>query len=232
MAKFAADTLKAKKVAILVRRQQRLLGRPRRRSSAEAFKKLGGEIVARAALQRGRHGLPRPAHRASRPPSPDAIFVPGLLHRGRAPSPARRASSASRCRSSAATAGTRRKLCEIGGEAHRRLLLLEPLLGRRPEPGRPEVRRRLQGQVRPGARTRLAALGYDAARILADAMTRRGLAPTAPKVRDAHRRRPRTSRASPGTITHRREAQRREAGGDPQGRGRQVLLTETSSPSR
>ena len=73
----------------------------------QAFKKLGGDDRRRAVLQPGRLGLPGAAD-ADQGREPRGDLRPGLLHRGRHDRRARRASSASRCRSSAATAGTRR----------------------------------------------------------------------------------------------------------------------------
>ena len=150
MAKFAFDTLKVKKVAILVRRARATTRWGSRRSSARPSRSSAARSSREQSLQRGRLGLPGPAHGDQGRRSPRPSTCPATTPRsGR--SPARRGSSASRCPSWAATAGIRRSCCEIGGEALERLLLLEPLRRRRPEPGRPEVRQRLQGQVQPAS---------------------------------------------------------------------------------
>ena len=114
-----------------------------RPSSGQAFKKLGGEVVAEQSYSQGDSDF-RAQLTADQGRQPRGHLRPGLLHRGRhdrAPGPrARHHGAAPR----AATAGTRPKLWEIGGDGAERLLLLQPLLDRRPEPGRPEVRDRLQ----------------------------------------------------------------------------------------
>ena len=112
----------------------------------------------------------------SRSTKPGRDLRPGLLHRGRARSRARRASWASRCRCSAATAGTRAKLFEMRRRARSRAATSRNHYSPEdPTPRDPEVHRRLTRQVYGEVPDALAALGYDAAKILADAMKRAGL---------------------------------------------------------
>ena len=128
MAKFAHDTLKVQEGRDPRGRAERLhrracqilqggVPRPRRQD------RLG------AVLQRGRQDFKAQltAHQGRQP---GGDLRARLLHRGRADRASRRASSASRCRSSAATAGMP-KLLEIGGEAVNGPLLLHSLLARR-----------------------------------------------------------------------------------------------------
>ena len=162
-------------------RAERLLGRAsrllrRRPSRSSAARSSPSSPTARATRTSARSS-PR-----SRPRSPRPSSCPATTPRS-GPSPARRASSASRCRSWAATAGIRPSSRDRRRGA-RRLLLLEPLLGRRPEPGRPEVRQRLQGQVQRSCRTPWPRSATTRPRILADAMKRAGSTDGA-KVRDA-----------------------------------------------
>ncbi len=171
MAKFAAETLKAKKVGDPPRREERLQGRPGRVLPRRRSSELGGTIVADAALHRGRHRLQRAAHR-DQGGKPEAIFVPGYYTEvGLIARQARELGITVPLLGgdgwdSRRSARDRRRRRE-------RLLLLEPLRGRRPESRRAGVRRRSFAPSIRDVPDAMAALGYDAAQVLADAIRAR-----------------------------------------------------------
>ena len=148
MAKFAWDTLKVKKVAILVDvRSDYSVGL--QTFFGQTFKKLGGEIVSEQSYSQGDSDF-RAQLTAIKAANPEAIYVPGyytevgtIVHQAR--------ELGITVPFLGSDGWDSPKLWEIGGAVPQRLLLLEPLLDRRPEPGRPEVRQRLQGQVQPAA---------------------------------------------------------------------------------
>ena len=147
MAKFVYDTLKAKKVAILVDvRSDYSVGL--QTFFGEAFKRRGGEIVANQSYSQGDSDF-RAQLTQIKATNPEAIYVPGyytevgtIVHQGRELGitvPLHR----QRRLGLAQALGDRRRGAQ-------RLLLLQPLLDRRPESRGPEVRQRLQDQVRRG----------------------------------------------------------------------------------
>ena len=152
MAKFAYDTLKVEEGRDPRRRAQRLLGRASRPSSARRSRSSAATIVARAVLQPGRHRLPRAAD-GDQGGQPRGDLRARLLHRGRDDRP-----PGPRARHHGAVPRRRRLgFAEaLGDRRHgaERLLLLQPLRDRRPEPGRPEVRQRLQGASTASCPTR------------------------------------------------------------------------------
>ena len=102
MAKFAADTLKIKKVAIARGRAQRLLRGPARRSSAQHFKQLGGEIVSEQSYSAGDSDF-QAQLTADQGGQPRGHLRPRLLHGRRHDRPA-----GARARHHGSAAGRRR----------------------------------------------------------------------------------------------------------------------------
>ena len=110
-----------------------------RPSSGQHFKQLGGKIVAEQSYSQGDSDF-RAQLTAIKAANPEAIFVPGYYTEV--------GTIARQARELGITVPLlggdgwdSPKLWEIGGDGAERLLLLQPLLGRRPDPGRPEVRR-------------------------------------------------------------------------------------------
>ena len=162
MAKFAANTLKAKKVAILVDvRSDYSVGL--QTFFRDQFKQLGGEIVSI---------------------NPDAIYVPGYYTEvGTIARQARELGIAATVPLLGGDGWDSPKLWEIGGAALNGCYLSNHYSVDDPSP----LVQKFVGDYKtrfkqvPDA---LAALGYDAAKIMADAMTRAG-STEGPKVRDA-----------------------------------------------
>ena len=180
MAKFAHDTLKVKKVAILVDvRSDYSVGL--QTFFGQAFKKLGGDDRHGADLQPGRLGLQRAAD-GDQGPNPEAIYVPGYYTEvGTIARQARELGITVPL--SAATAGTRRS---SGRSAARRLNGCYFSNHYSADDPNPVVQKFVNDYKAKYGETpdALAALGYDAARILADAMTRAD-STEGSKVRDA-----------------------------------------------
>jgi branched-chain amino acid transport system substrate-binding protein len=181
MAKFAADTLKAKRVAILVDiRNDYSVGL--QGVFREQFKSRGGQIVAEQSFSQGDSDFHAQLTQI-KSTNPDAIYVPGYYTEV-----GTIAHQAKELGLNAPLLGgdgwDSPKLWEIGGEALNGCYFSDHYSTDDPSPivqkfvG--DYRKRYKDQL-PDA---LAALAYDAAKILADAMTRAGsVEPT--KVRDA-----------------------------------------------
>ena len=206
-----------------LRREERLLGRPARLLQRDV-QGAGRRDRRRAELQRGRH---RTSARSSRHQEP------------RSPRPS--SSPATTPRSGTIARQARElgiKVPLLGGDGWdspqavrdrrrgaRGLVLLEPLLGGRPEPGHPEVRRRLQGEVTARRPTRWPRSATTRPRCWPTPSSARAR-PTGPSVRDALA----ATKDFAGVTGRSRiddEAQRGEAGGRPEGR-----RTASSSTSR
>ena len=151
MAKFASETLKVKKVAILVDVRNDYSDRPPDLLPRE-LQAAGRHDRLRAVVQRGGLGLPRAAD-ADQVGQPRGDLRARLLHGGRHDRPA---GAGARHPLDGSPAGRRRLgLAEALGDRRRgpeRLLLLQPLLDGRPLAGRPEVRHGLQGALQADAR--------------------------------------------------------------------------------
>ncbi len=148
----------------------------------------------------------RRSSRPSAPRNPEVDLRPRLLHRGR------RHRRQARELGIEGAAARRRRLgraaaVRTGRRGAQRLLHLEPLLGRRPDPGRPEVRHRLQARSTAASRpTPSPRSPTTPMKVLADAIKRAGV-DRRPKLRDAIAR-PRTSPASPARSRSTRTATR------------------------
>jgi branched-chain amino acid transport system substrate-binding protein len=182
MAKFAANTLKAKKVAILVDvRSDYSVGL--QTFFRDQFKLLGGEIVSEQSYSQGDSDFRAQLTRI-KAINPDAIYVPGYYTEvGTIARQARELGIAASVPLLGGDGWDSPKLWEIGGAALNGCYLSNHYSVDDPSP----LVQKFVGdyktrfQVVPDA---LAALGYDAAKIMADAMTRAGSS-EGPKVRDA-----------------------------------------------
>jgi len=170
VAKFVYDTLKAKKVAILVDvRSDYSVGL--QTFFGEAFKRRGGEIVANQSYSQGDSDF-RAQLTQIKATNPEAIYVPGyytevgtIVHQGR--------ELGITVPFVGSDGWDSPKLWEIGGEALNGCYFSNHYSTDDPNPAVQKFvndYKTRYGQV-PDA---LAALGYDAARVLADAMTRAG----------------------------------------------------------
>ena len=180
VAKFAFDTLKAKKVAILVDvRSDYSVGL--QTFFGEAFKRRGGEIVANQSYSQGDSDF-RAQLTQIKATNPDAIYVPGyytevgtIVHQGR--------ELGITVPFLGSDGWDSPKLWEIGGESLNGCYFSNHYSTDDPNPAVQKFVNDYKGKYGqvPDA---LAALAYDAARILADAMTRANSTDGA-KVRDA-----------------------------------------------
>jgi len=170
VAKFVYDTLKAKKVAILVDvRSDYSVGL--QTFFGEAFKRRGGEIVANQSYSQGDSDF-RAQLTQIKATNPDAIYVPGyytevrtIVHQGR--------ELGITIPFVGSDGWDSPKLWEIGGEALNGCYFSNHYSTDDPNPAVQKFvndYKTKYGQV-PDA---LAALAYDASRILADAFTRAG----------------------------------------------------------
>ena len=170
VAKFVYDTLKAKKVAILVDvRSDYSVGL--QTFFGEAFKRRGGEIVANQSYSQGDSDF-RAQLTQIKATNPEAIYVPGyytevgtIVHQGR--------ELGITVPFVGSDGWDSPKLWEIGGEALNGCYFSNHYSTDDPNPAVQKFvndYKTRYGQT-PDA---LAALGYDAARVLADAMTRAG----------------------------------------------------------
>jgi branched-chain amino acid transport system substrate-binding protein len=180
MAKFAANTLKAKRVAILVDvRNDYSVGL--QTFFRENFRQLGGQIVSEQSYSQGDSDFRAQLTRI-KAINPDAIYVPGYYTEV--------GTIARQARELGITAPLlggdgwdSPKLFEIGGDALNGCYLSNHYSVDDPSPAVQKFVGDYKARYKqtPDA---LAALGYDAAKILADAMSRAGSA-EGPKVRDA-----------------------------------------------
>ncbi len=182
MAKFAANTLKAKKVAILVDvRSDYSVGL--QTFFREQFKQLGGQIVSEQSYSQGDSDF-RAQLTQIKAINPDAIYVPGYYTEvGTIARQARELGIPSTVPLLGGDGWDSPKLWEIGGTALNGCYLSNHYSVDDPSP----LVQKFVGDYKtrfkevPDA---LAALGYDAAKILADAMSRAG-STEGEKVRDA-----------------------------------------------
>jgi branched-chain amino acid transport system substrate-binding protein len=182
MAKFAANTLKAKRVAILVDvRSDYSVGL--QTFFRDQFKLLGGQIVSEQSYSQGDSDFRAQLTRI-KAINPDAIYVPGYYTEvGTIARQARELGIASSVPLLGGDGWDSPKLWEIGGTALNGCYLSNHYSVDDPSP----LVQKFVGDYKarfkevPDA---LAALGYDAAKIMADAMTRAGSS-EGPKVRDA-----------------------------------------------
>jgi branched-chain amino acid transport system substrate-binding protein len=180
MAKFASETLAAKKVAILVDvRSDYSVGL--QTFFGQAYKKMGGTVVSEQSYSQGDSDF-RAQLTAIKAANPDAVYVPGYYtEAGTIVYQARELGITVPFLGSDGWDSP--KLWEIGGKALNGCYFSNHYSTDDPNP----VVQKFVGDYKakynqvPDA---LAALGYDAARILADAMTRAG-STDGPKVRDA-----------------------------------------------
>lgn len=180
MAKFAADTLKLKKVAILVDvRNDYSVGL--QTFFRQHFKRLGGEVVAEQYYSEGDSDF-RAQLTQIKATNPEAIYVPGYYTEV--------GTIARQARELGITVPLlggdgwdSPKLWEIGGEALNGCYFSNHYSTNDPSPVVQKFVNDYQARYKqvPDA---IAALAYDAARIMADAMTRAG-STSGPKVRDA-----------------------------------------------
>jgi branched-chain amino acid transport system substrate-binding protein len=180
VAKFVFDTLKAKKVAILVDvRSDYSVGL--QTFFGEAFKRRGGEIVANQSYSQGDSDF-RAQLTQIKATNPDAIYVPGyytevgtIVHQGR--------ELGITMPFIGSDGWDSPKLWEIGGQALNGCYFSNHYSTDDPNPAVQKFVNDYKGKYGqvPDA---LAALAYDAARVLADAMTRANSTDGA-KVRDA-----------------------------------------------
>jgi branched-chain amino acid transport system substrate-binding protein len=180
MAKFAANTLKAKKVAILVDvRNDYSVGL--QTFFRENFRQLGGEIVAEQSYSEGDSDFHAQLTQI-KAVNPEAIYVPGYYTEV--------GTIARQARELGITVPLlggdgwdSPKLFEIGGDALNGCYLSNHYSVDDPSPAVQKFVGAYKARYKqtPDA---LAALGYDAAKILADAMSRAGSS-EGPKVRDA-----------------------------------------------
>ena len=180
MAHFAYDTLKAKKVAILVDvRSDYSVGL--QTFFGQAYKKLGGEIASEQSFSQGDSDF-RAQLTAIKAASPDAVYVPGYYtEAGTIVYQARELGITVPFLGSDGWDSP--KLWEIGGPALNGCYFSNHYSTDDPNPLVQKFVNDYKAKYNqvPDA---LAALGYDAARILADAMTRAGSTDGA-KVRDS-----------------------------------------------
>ncbi len=180
MAKFAADTLKLKKVAILVDvRSDYSVGL--QTFFRQTFRQLGGEVVAEQSFSQGDSDF-RAQLTAIKAANPEAIYVPGyytevgtIVHQAR--------ELGITVPFLGGDGWDSPKLWEIGGTALNGCYFSNHYSTDDPNPAVQKFvadYKAKYGQV-PDA---LAALAYDAARVLADAIQRAG-STDGPKVRDA-----------------------------------------------
>ncbi len=180
MAKFAFDTLKVKKVAILVDvRSDYSVGL--QTFFGQSFKKLGGEIVSEQSFSQGDSDF-RAQLTAIKAANPEAIYVPGyytevgtIVHQAR--------ELGITVPFLGSDGWDSPKLWEIGGPALNGCYFSNHYATDDPNPVVQKFVNDYKAKYNqlPDA---LAALAYDAARILADAMTRAG-STDGEKVRDA-----------------------------------------------
>jgi len=180
MAKFAADTLKLKKVAILVDvRNDYSVGL--QTFFRQHFKQLGGEVVAEQSYSEGDSDF-RAQLTQIKATNPEAIYVPGYYTEV--------GTIARQARELGITVPLlggdgwdSPKLWEIGGEALNGCYFSNHYSTNDPSPVVQKFVNDYQARYKqvPDA---IAALAYDAARIMADAMTRAD-STSGPKVRDA-----------------------------------------------
>jgi branched-chain amino acid transport system substrate-binding protein len=180
MAKFAYDTLKVKRVAILVDvRSDYSVGL--QTFFGQSFKKLGGEIVSEQSYSQGDSDF-RAQLTSIKAANPEAIYVPGyytevgtIVHQGR--------ELGITVPFLGSDGWDSPKLWEIGGEALNGCYFSNHYATDDPSPVVQKFVNDYKAKYNqlPDA---LAALAYDAARILADAMTRAG-STDGEKVRDA-----------------------------------------------
>jgi len=180
MAKFASDTLKVKKVAILVDvRSDYSVGL--QTFFGQAFKKLGGEIVAEQSYSQGDSDF-RAQLTAIKAANPEAIYVPGYYTE--VGTIARQSKDLGMTAPLLGGDGwDSPRLWEIGGTALNGCYFSNHYSVDDPAPAVQKFVSDYKAKygATPDA---LAALGYDAARILADAM-RRADSTDGPKVRNA-----------------------------------------------
>ena len=180
VAKFASDTLHAKRVAILVDvRSDYSVGL--QTFFGQAYKRLGGEIVAEQSYSQGDSDF-RAQLTAIKAANPDAIYVPGyytevgtIVHQAR--------ELGITVPFLGSDGWDSPKLWEIGGQALNGCYFSNHYSTDDPNPAVQKFvsdYKTRYGQI-PDA---LAALAYDAARIMADAIGRAG-STDGPKVRDA-----------------------------------------------
>jgi branched-chain amino acid transport system substrate-binding protein len=180
VAKFAYDTLHAKRVAILVDvRSDYSVGL--QTFFGQAFKRMGGEIVAEQSYSQGDSDF-RAQLTAIKAANPDAIYVPGyytevgtIVHQAR--------DLGITVPFLGSDGWDSPKLWEIGGQALNGCYFSNHYSTDDPNPAVQKFvadYKTRYGQI-PDA---LAALAYDAARIMADAIGRAG-STDGPKVRDA-----------------------------------------------
>ena len=180
MAKFAANSLKVKKVAILYDlRNDYSVGL--RQYFTDTFKGLGGEIVAEQSFSEGDSDF-RAQLTQLKAKSPEAIYLPGYYTEA--------STVARQARELGITAPLMGgdgwdspKLFEIGGKAIEGSYISNHYSTEDPSP---TIQKFVQDyKTKYGATPdALAALGYDAAKILADAIKRAG-GTEGPKLRDA-----------------------------------------------
>ena len=180
MAKFAADTLKLKKVAILVDvRNDYSVGL--QTFFRQHFKRLGGGVVAEQSYSEGDSDF-RAQLTQIKATNPEAIYVPGYYTEV--------GTIARQARELGITVPLlggdgwdSPKLWEIGGKALNGCYFSNHYSTNDPSPVVQKFVNDYQARYKqvPDA---IAALAYDAARIMADAMTRAG-STSGPKVRDA-----------------------------------------------
>jgi branched-chain amino acid transport system substrate-binding protein len=180
MAKFAANTLKAKKVAILYDvKNDYSVGL--RQFFTSTFKDLGGEIVGEQSYSEGDSDF-RAQLTQLKSLKPEAIYVPGYYTE--AGTVARQARELGLAVPLMGGDGwDSQRLFEIGGQAIEGSYISNHYSADDPNPVIQKFvaeYKKKHGQTPDG----LAALAYDAARILSDAMKRAGSA-EGPKVRDA-----------------------------------------------
>ncbi len=180
MAKFAADTLKLKKVAILVDvRNDYSVGL--QTFFRQHFKQVGGQVVAEQSYSEGDSDF-RAQLTQIKATNPEAIYVPGYYTEvGTIARQARELGIAVPLLGGDGWDSP--KLWEIGGEALNGCYFSNHYSTNDPSPAVQKFVNDYQARYKqvPDA---IAALAYDATRILADAMTRAG-STSGPKVRDA-----------------------------------------------
>jgi len=182
MAKFAADTLKVKKVAILVDvRNDYSIGL--QTFFRENFKRLGGQIVSEQSYSEGDSDFHAQLTQI-KSANPEAIYVPGYYTEvGTIARQARELGIPSTVPLMGGDGWDSPRLWEIGGEALNGCYFSNHYSTDNPSPVVQKFVKDYKDRYKqvPDA---LAALGYDAAKILADAMQRAG-STDGKKVRDA-----------------------------------------------
>ena len=182
MAKFAADTLKVKKVAILVDvRNDYSIGL--QTFFRENFKRLGGQIVSEQSYSEGDSDFHAQLTQI-KSANPEAIYVPGYYTEvGTIARQARELGIPSTVPLMGGDGWDSPRLWEIGGEALNGCYFSNHYSTDNPSPVVQKFVKDYKDRYKqvPDA---LAALGYDAAKILADAM-QRAASTDGKKVRDA-----------------------------------------------